>query len=69
VSGLVNGSPAKKNGLSIGDEILELNSISVTNSSLLDIFALLNDPEKSDLNLKVERDGAVLKFRLEKMEL
>ena len=53
------GFPANESGLKIGDEILEVDGVDVTDKNTSDISQLLKGQAKTDLTITVKRFGVI----------
>ncbi len=60
VSELYESSPASKNGLNPGDEIISIDGVLVFKKSLEEVGSLLKGPAESIINIKILRNGEEL---------
>ena len=60
VSELYENSPASKNGLIPGDEIISIDGVLVFNKSLEEVGTILKGPAESIINIKILRNGEEL---------
>ena len=60
VSELYENSPASKNGLIPGDEIISIDAVLVFTKSLEEVGSLLKGPAESTINIKILRNGEEL---------
>ena len=60
VSELYENSPASKNGLTPGDEIISIDGVLVFTKSLEEVGSLLKGPAESTINIKILRNGEEL---------
>ena len=60
VSELYENSPASKNGLIPGDEIISIDGVLVFKKSLEEVGSLLKGPAESTINIKILRNGEEL---------
>ena len=60
VSELYENSPASKNGLIPGDEIISIDGVLVFTKSLEEVGSLLKGPAESIINIKILRNGVEL---------
>ena len=58
VIGLAKGMPAEKNGMKLGDEIVEINGTKLTAAT--DCQKFVNESDGGVLHLKIRRDGKLL---------
>ena len=64
IASIQENTPAFKNGLKVGDQILEVNGTDVQGSSLTTVVALIRGDLGKEVVLKVNRDGAIQIFSL-----
>lgn len=64
IASIQESTPAFKNGLKVGDQILEVNGTDVQGSSLTTVVALIRGDLGKEVVLKVNREGAVQIFSL-----
>lgn len=64
IASIQESTPAFKNGLKIGDQILEVNGTDVQGSSLTTVVALIRGDLGKEVVLRVNRDGAIQIFSL-----
>jgi len=64
IASIQESTPAFKNGLKVGDQILEVNGTDVQGSSLTTVVALIRGDLGKEVVLKVNRDGAIQIFSL-----
>ena len=71
VSELYENSPASKNGLIPGDEIISIDDILVRQKSLEEVGSLLKGPAESIISIKILRNGEefVKKVKREKIQI
>ncbi|HNS31744.1 MAG TPA: RIP metalloprotease RseP [bacterium] len=64
IGSFVEGLPAEKSGLQVGDEVLEVNGVSCTEwfDVLMNIRASIDNDNTADILLKVKRNGEILQF-------
>lgn len=66
VSYVFKNSPASESGLTVGDEIISLDGISVKEISATDFSTNIRNSEKDEFSMKVLRDGNELDITLNK---
>ncbi len=54
---IYKNSPADKSGLKVGDEIVAVNNINITNDNILEVKTLLKGEPESDVNISIKRHG------------
>ena len=59
IASIQESTPAFKNGLKVGDQILEVNGTDVQGSSLTTVVALIRGDLGKEVVLRVNRDGAI----------
>lgn len=64
IASIQESTPAFKNGLRVGDQILEVNGTDVQGSSLTTVVALIRGDLGKEVVLRVNRDGAIQIFSL-----
>lgn len=64
IASIQESTPAFKNGLKVGDQILEVNGTDVQGSSLTTVVALIRGDLGKEVVLRVNRDGAIQIFSL-----
>ena len=64
VASVQDGTPALRNGLKVGDQILEVNGADVQGGSLATVVALIRGELGKEVTLRVNRDGANKIFNL-----
>lgn len=64
VATVQEGTPAFKNGLKVGDQILEVNGTDVQGGSLATVVALIRGDLGKEVTLRVNRDGSNKIFNL-----
>lgn len=69
VSGYLENSPAEKQGIQIGDQILSINSKDVRDYTLIKLSNLLNDEQISEYEILLNNAFGTRKFTLEKVWL
>jgi carboxyl-terminal processing protease len=66
VTGIIENSPAERQGLEFGDLITEIHGLATPALSLMEVNLLLGDREGKLLDLKVLRDEKTIEFKLER---
>jgi len=66
VTGIIENSPAERQGLEFGDLITEIHGLATPALSLMEVNLLLGDREGKPLDLKVLRDEKTIEFKLER---
>lgn len=66
IIGLIENSPAEKNGLQLGDYITEINGLSTPTMSLTEANLYVRDKEETPLNLKILREDKTLEVKVER---
>ncbi len=66
VIGIIENSPAEKQGLELGDLITEIDRLPTPAMSLMEVNLLLGDKEAKPVDLKVLRDEKTIDFKLER---
>ncbi len=69
VKSVTSSSPAEEAGILVGDEIVQVNGVDVTNLSSELIGSLIKDDSVTIVNLVILRNGVELQFSIEKKEL
>ena len=64
VASVQEGTPAFKNGLLVGDQIIEVNGTEVQGSSLTTVVALIRGDLGKEVVLRINRDGETKVFNL-----
>lgn len=59
-------SPAYESGLKYNDKILEVNGKSTKGLTTTEVVSLIKDESKKTADIKIERDGKILNFNVEK---
>lgn len=66
VVGLIENSPAEKNGLKLGDSITEINGLSTPAMSMTEFNLTLKDKEGVPIDLKILRGDKTLEMKVER---
>jgi len=66
VTGIIENSPAEKQGLELGDLITEIDGLSTPAMSLMEVNLLLGDREGKPLDLKVLRAEKTIELKVER---
>ncbi len=66
ITDVYENSPAQKNGIIIGDEIIAINNIELKGKSFDDIHNLFAGQVGTDVSLKINRQGKILDFTLKR---
>ncbi len=66
ITGIVENSPAEKQGLEFGDLITEIDGLATPALSLMEVNLLLTDREVKPVDLKVLRGEKTIEFKLER---
>lgn len=61
--------PADKAGLKVGDEIIKVDQISVSEKNKNEISSLLKGAENTKVNLQVKRQGKILDFNVQRKKI
>ena len=69
VKGFWEGSPADKSGIQVGDEIIEINSINVSELALFEISSILKDDTVQEIELLINTEPGEKKVILKKETL
>ncbi len=69
VVSVFKNSPAEEVGIKFNDIIIEVNGKSTKGLSTTEVVNLIKDPEKEIATIKVNRNGEVYKFEVEKREV
>jgi hypothetical protein len=69
IGGLVQGSPAEKAGLALGEEVLEVNGRSSLDYSMLDLVDLTNNDQVPEIELLIKNASGEKKIVLKKVDL
>jgi len=69
VVGLVEGSPAEKAGLMLGDAVTEINRLSTPPMSLAEVNLYIRSKEEEPLELKILREDKTLEMKVERTSL
>jgi carboxyl-terminal processing protease len=69
VTDVLEGYSAEKEGIRIGDKILEVDGIDVTGKNTGDLRALVKGAPGTKVNMKIDRNGQYLNFSLTREEI
>jgi carboxyl-terminal processing protease len=61
--------PADKAGLKVGDEIVKVDQITITEDNKKEISALLKGAENTEVNLQVKRQGKTMNFKVQREKI
>lgn len=66
VFSVFKNSPAYEVGLKFNDKIMEVNGKNTKGMSTTEVVSLIKDENRKSANIKIERDGNILEFNVEK---
>ncbi|MEO8665411.1 MAG: S41 family peptidase [Ignavibacteria bacterium] len=69
ITEIMNGYEAQKKGLRVGDKIIEVDGSILNKEKVDNMRSLIRGPVGTKVNVKVDRDGEVVDFDLERQEI
>lgn len=69
ITDFVNGSNAREVGIKAGDEIIEVDGVSIAGMDLEEIIARVKGPAGTSVTLKIRRNGQSYTYSVERREL
>lgn len=69
ITEIMNGYEAQKKGLRVGDRIIEIDGVDLSNQKAENTRNLVRGPVGTQVSLKIERDGEEISFNLTRQEI
>ena len=69
ITEIMNGYEAQKKGMRIGDKIIEVDGNDLNKEKVDNMRSLIRGPVGTSVKVKVDRDGEVIEFDLERQEI
>ena len=69
ITEIMNGYEAQKNGLRVGDKIIDIDGVNLRNQKAENMRNLVRGPVGTEVNIRIERDGEEIPFVLMRQEI